>query len=160
MIELLRHLFQHEAWADAEHWREIAACSAALEDSEIKGRLHHIHLVQRAYLKMLRGERLDVQKEMEPFPTLNDLRLSARQCHEQMTSWIDGLDPGRLATVLDLPWFKGHQPTVSDALLQVVMHSQYHRGQNATRLKQLGGKPRLTDFVSWVDRGRPDQQWA
>ena len=35
----------------------------------------------------------------------------------------------------------------------------YHRGQNATRLRELGGEPPLTDFVAWLWKGRPDGKW-
>jgi hypothetical protein len=33
------------------------------------------------------------------------------------------------------------------ALLQGAMHSHYHRGQDATRLRELGGEPPMTDMM-------------
>ena len=35
------------------------------------------------------------------------------------------------------------------------MHSHYHRGQNATRLRELGGEPPMTDLIVWYWKGRP-----
>jgi uncharacterized damage-inducible protein DinB len=40
-----------------------------------------------------------------------------------------------------------------------VLHGQAHRGQNATRMRDLGWKPPTTDYVIWVDKGRPDPDW-
>lgn len=40
-------------------------------------------------------------------------------------------------------------------LLQAITHSQHHRGQNASRMRQLGATPAMTDFVIWYALGRP-----
>jgi uncharacterized damage-inducible protein DinB len=39
------------------------------------------------------------------------------------------------------------------------MHSHYHRGQNATRLRELGGTPPTTDYIVWLWKGRPQPAW-
>ena len=39
--------------------------------------------------------------------------------------------------------------TVGEALTQCAMHSQWHRGQNATRLRELGGHPPMVDLIVW-----------
>jgi uncharacterized damage-inducible protein DinB len=43
-------------------------------------------------------------------------------------------------------------------MMQVVMHSQGHRSQCATRLRQLGGTPPAMDFVLWL-KERPEPEW-
>ena len=40
------------------------------------------------------------------------------------------------------------------------MHSQHHRAQNATRLRELGGKPPTTDLIVWYWKGRPAPHWG
>jgi uncharacterized damage-inducible protein DinB len=40
-------------------------------------------------------------------------------------------------------------------LLQAITRSQHHRGQNASRMRQLGAIPPMTDFVIWYALGRP-----
>jgi uncharacterized damage-inducible protein DinB len=40
-------------------------------------------------------------------------------------------------------------------LLQALMHSQHHRGQNASRMRELGVKPPMTDYVIWYAVGTP-----
>jgi len=61
-----------------------------------------------------------------------------------------------------VPWFKDPplSLTVAEALTQGAMHSQYHRGQNATRLRDLGGEPPTTDYIVWLWKGRPQADWA
>jgi uncharacterized damage-inducible protein DinB len=49
--------------------------------------------------------------------------------------------------------------TVTEALTQCDMHSQHHRGQNATRLRELGGEPPPTDLIFWYWKGRPAPEW-
>ena len=42
----------------------------------------------------------------------------------------------------------------------MAMHSQYHRGQNAMILRELGGEPPTTDLIVWHWKGRPDPDWS
>ena len=74
---------------------------------------------------------------------------------------------GDLEATMHFPWaeqlaerFGKVQPTsMRQALLQVPMHSHYHRGQLATRIRELGGEPPLTDFVAWTWAGQPRARW-
>ena len=68
----------------------------------------------------------------------------------------------RLAESLDIPWFKDPPLTlrVEEALAQCSMHSHYHRGQNAIRLREVGGEPPMTDYIYWLWKGRPHAAWA
>jgi uncharacterized damage-inducible protein DinB len=54
---------------------------------------------------------------------------------------------------------KADAPTFHETLLQVAMHSAYHRGQVSTKLRELGGEPPLTDFIVWVWTGKPQPEW-
>ena len=46
MNQILKDLYQHQEWADAEHWQAMEKFHSALEDKAIRYRLHHIHYVQ------------------------------------------------------------------------------------------------------------------
>jgi hypothetical protein len=50
MATYLDELYAHHEWADVEHWRALEAYPAALADRALRERLHHIHLVQSAFL--------------------------------------------------------------------------------------------------------------
>jgi uncharacterized damage-inducible protein DinB len=48
---------------------------------------------------------------------------------------------------------------LGDTLVQLPLHSQYHRGQNALRLRALGAKVPGTDDSLWTRIGRPEADW-
>ena len=61
--------------------------------------------------------------------------------------------------LVEVPWFKPVvKISVRQALTQAAMHSHYHRGQNATRLRELGGVPPMTDFIVWLTQGKPGRE--
>ncbi|MBL8232675.1 MAG: hypothetical protein JNL98_29525 [Bryobacterales bacterium] len=49
---------------------------------------------------------------------------------------------------------QGLNPSLAEAWMQVVMHSQNHRGQCLTRLRELGAKPPTLDYILWLKRQR------
>jgi Ni/Fe-hydrogenase subunit HybB-like protein len=62
--------------------------------------------------------------------------------------------------IIEIPWFRpSAKISIRQALTQAAMHSHYHRGQNATRLRELGGVPPMTDFIAWLHKGQPPAQW-
>jgi uncharacterized damage-inducible protein DinB len=159
-MEYLRELYEHQRWADAEHWRAIQHHQPAREDPGIIARLHHIHLVQHAFCSIV-GHEAVTATSPEDFPTLAALRNYAREAHDRAMALLQTMTAARLATLLVIPWFKDPpiELTVEQALLQAAMHSHYHRGQNATRLRELGGDPPLTDLIVWYWKGRPAPRW-
>jgi uncharacterized damage-inducible protein DinB len=158
----LRDLYGHQAWADAEQWRAIQAHPPAREDDVIRTRLHHIHIVQRAF-RWIVGTRDPAFTMTKPadFATLADLEAYGRAYHEEMAGFLDTLTPERLDTPIDILWFKDPplRITVAEALMQCAMHSQWHRGQNAARLRELGGEPPTVDLIVWYWKGRPPAAW-
>jgi uncharacterized damage-inducible protein DinB len=159
---ILNDLFAHQFWADAELWIAIGAHAPAREDKVIHDRLHHIHQVQRAFVWNVRadGAPFALSKPQE-FPTHEDLRRYAREIHGEIHSLLESISDARLEEPLTVPWFRDPPLTISvtEALTQSTMHSHYHRGQNATRLRELGGVPPLTDLIVWYWKGRPSANW-
>jgi uncharacterized damage-inducible protein DinB len=162
MIHLI-DLYRHQAWADAEHWRAIAASDAARIDKAVRDRLHHIHFVQHAFLWVAkRGGREFRMTTPEDFPALEDLIGYGRAYHDEIVPLVERLSTEALAAQAEIPWFKNPSLvlTIEEALTQAAMHSHYHRGQNATRLREVGGEPPLTDYIVWIWKGRPAPAWA
>ncbi len=160
MNELLQDLIAHQTWADAEHWRALEAHPGALDDEAIRTRLYHYHFTQKAFLIIIRGEELRFPRpdELPDVPTFKKLVIAQ---HADLASLMGSATDAELARVLDVPWFRNPplSITVSQALAQMVTHSQYHRGQNATRLREIGGKPPTTDLITWYWKGRPFPVW-
>ena len=161
MLSYLHELYAHQEWADAEHWRAFEAHAPALADKAIRERLHHIHLVQSAFLWVVgpRASQFAITKP-EDYPNIADLKAFARKCHGEMATLLSALDEQKLQQTVEVPWFKPPL-TISrrHALTQCAMHSHYHRGQNATRFRELGGVPPTTDFILWLHKGQPPADW-
>jgi uncharacterized damage-inducible protein DinB len=163
MTPLLRDLYGHQAWADAEHWRAIETHPAAAADRTLCERLHHIHLVQRAF-RWIVGDRQTTfaLSKPEDFATLADLKAAMREYHEEVARFLSAVPAQRFEETIDVPWFK--EPaltlTVAEALTQCAMHSQWHRGQNAARLRDVGAEPPMVDLIVWYWKGRPAAAWT
>ena len=158
----MQELFRHQAWADSEHWRAFTAQTGALDDRWIRERLHHLHLVQRLFLWASRGgEGSFTPPKIEDVPDIRVIKDDVRRYHEEAIAHVAALSAARRAETLNVPWFKDAPVpfTREEALVQCVMHSQYHRGQNATRLRELGGSPPITDFILWLYKSKPPAKW-
>jgi uncharacterized damage-inducible protein DinB len=160
MTNLLHDLYTHQAWADAEHWKALEAHPAALEDDTIRKRLHHLYEAQRAFLFISRKIKLDRHDYgiIYDMPVLKDLT----KCnHEEAAEFLNNATDEQLNDVVTIPWFKDPpiSITIEQALTQTALHSHYHRGQNAARLRELGGNPPLTDFILWLWKEKPEPEW-
>jgi uncharacterized damage-inducible protein DinB len=161
MTGYLDELYAHQEWADSEHWRAFEAHPPALEDKAIRERLHHIHLVQHAFL-WITGPRSEAfaNRKLEDFPIISDLKKYAQEGLLRLNEFVKSLDPTHAEEIIEIPWFRPPAKiSIRQALTQAAMHSHYHRGQNATRLRELGGVPPMTDFIAWLHKGQPLAQW-
>jgi uncharacterized damage-inducible protein DinB len=158
----LDELFAHQEWADAEHWRAFEAHRTALDDKAIRERLFHIHIVQHAFLYMTgpRTSQFDWKKP-EDFPAAAELKKYAQQGLAELNALLRAASAERLEEIIEIPWFKPPaRISVRQALTQAAMHSHYHRGQNATRFRELGGTPPTTDYITWLHLGQPAAKWS
>jgi uncharacterized damage-inducible protein DinB len=157
----LSELYGHQEWADAEHWHAFESHPPVLEDKAIRERLLHIHLVQHAFLWLLGARNTPFEvKKIEDFASIAGLKKYGREGLAEMNALVKSLDLQQV-DVIEVPWFKPPAKiTIRHALMQAAMHSHYHRGQNATRLRELGGVPPTTDFIIWLHKGQPAATWG
>jgi uncharacterized damage-inducible protein DinB len=160
-----RALLGHAEWADALVWSRVTA--AGLEDGELRARLHHLHMVQWAYLHAWRGEPVR-PRELGTFPTMAAVRAWAREYYRELPACLASASAEDVAREVRFPWAErlvqrfGHvQPARwTDSVLQVALHSSHHRGQVARRLRELEAEAPLTDYIAWVWTGRPEADWG
>ena len=160
MNDFLRDLYGHQAWADAEHWRVIEAHPQAHSDVKIHARLYHYQLTQRAFLLIAKAEEL-VFPNRKDIPPVGTLKEHAREYHKEAIAFLNNVSDARLEEIVTIPWFRNPpiQISVEQRLIQAAMHSHYHRGQNATRLRELDIEPPHTDLIFWWWKGRPEPLW-
>jgi uncharacterized damage-inducible protein DinB len=161
----LRDLYRHMEWADAQVWRAICASQDTLADQKLRELSYHLHLVQHAFLHAWRGEQPSFPKLEES----RDVMSWGCEYYPQMTTHFQTLTDERIAEKMQLPWAEiitrelGRDPariTIAEAMLQVPLHSQYHRGQINARLRTVGGEPPRVDYIVWLWLERPAPDWS
>jgi len=169
-LDHVNDLLGHCAWSDAVFFRAWAKADRG--DEELRERLRHSTATQTFFLDLLTGA-MDLPWDKilkgevkppwadQPLPTFEALRSDTRHNHARFNALVKGLDVAGLQRPVTIPWFPD-PPCVVDlgeALVQVAMHTQHHRGQAMTRLKQIGGKPKNVDYIIWLWKGRPGAEW-
>ncbi|SPE42751.1 conserved hypothetical protein [Candidatus Sulfopaludibacter sp. SbA3] len=151
--ELLLELARHQAWADAAHWKALRENAALLEDAEIRTRLNHMLMATKMLTGLARGEAPDPagMKAIEP---ADGLEAAMQKAQSDLAAALEAVDPDKMIALPRGPQGPWEAPA-GVLLLQAITHSQHHRGQNASRFRQLGVTPPMTDFVVWYALGRP-----
>ena len=108
-------------------------------------------------LKMLttlaRGETPDAGG-MNEINSIDELQASMAKAQGDLAAALESADLDKMVSLPRGP--KGpFEAPAGVLLLQALTHSQHHRGQNASRMRQLGATPPMTDFVIWYALGRP-----
>jgi len=151
--EVLMDLARHQAWADSAHWKALRQNTALLEDAEIRKRLNHMVTAQKMLTALARGETSDPggAKEIE---SMDELESAMANTQAALIAALGSVDLDRMIALPRGP--KGpFEAPAGVLLLQALTHSQHHRGQNASRMRQLGTPPPMTDYVVWYALGRP-----
>ena len=158
MIGPLKDLLSHQAWADATFFYAWGA-SGATEDVDLRSRTDHMLSTTEAFLQVLKGD--SVVMPERPLPGFPDLKARCEAGHEVLKALGRGLDEASLAKTIRIPWFPDPPCVipVSDALLQVCLHSQHHRGQCMARLRALGAAPKNVDYIIWLWKQKPEPRW-
>jgi uncharacterized damage-inducible protein DinB len=162
----LQGLLDHMAWADASTWKAVSAVPGAEADRRLCDLLYHLHTVQWVYLQVWRGETPSVP-EISSLPNLPAIAAWARPYYRELSAFTAGIGAAELSQELKIPWasevarrYGSAAPaTLGQTVLQVVLHTTYHRAQVASRLRELGGEPPVTDFIAWVWQQQPRAEW-
>jgi uncharacterized damage-inducible protein DinB len=151
--EMLQELSRHQAWADAAHWKTLRDNPALLEDAEIQTRLNHMISAAKGLAMFARGEAPDLARMKETVPA-DRLEAAMSAANSDVAAALGSVDLDKMIALPRGPKGPWEAPA-HVLLLQAITHSQHHRGQNASRMRQLGVTPPMTDFVIWVALGRP-----
>jgi uncharacterized damage-inducible protein DinB len=161
----LRDLYRHMEWADASVWQAVFRSENAVADQKLRDYFYHLHLVQRAFLNAWRNE------SAAPFPTFEDatsVREWGRSYYDEVFVHLERLSDQEIAKPMQLPWADyvekqiGRVPasiTIGETMLQVPLHSLYHRGQINARLREVSGEPPTVDYIIWVWLEKPAASW-
>jgi uncharacterized damage-inducible protein DinB len=157
VLTLLQTLFGHQVWADAAILSAVQSHAESLRDVWLLKTLHHVVIVQRVFLFRFLDRPFDSVRESQRPETFDKLVDLFRATHDEQMAFINGVSESDLERRFELPFLKA-QPTFVEGLTQVVMHSQNHRGQCLTRLRENGAKPPTLDYILWI-KDRPGPSW-
>jgi uncharacterized damage-inducible protein DinB len=160
MDNFLRDLIAYAEWANAVFFHAWGK-SPARDHEELRTRVGHIIGVQQAFLSMFRGEQ-PVEPPGGSPPTFPELKTRAEASHAGLRDFVATQDDVSLSLTLRIPWFPDPPCviTIAEALVQVAMHTQHHRGQCLTRLKDFGGEPKNVDWIIWLWQQKPQARWS
>jgi uncharacterized damage-inducible protein DinB len=158
MLDMIQSLYAHQAWADAMILGAIAKHEPAAADDSLRKTLHHIVTVQRAFHSLFVKRPFDFVVEMQAPESLEEVEQLFRSSHAEGIALVNQRQASELSLPFEMPYIPGAKLNNGQAHLQVVMHSQHHRGQCATRFRALGGVPPTVDYIIWL-KDRP-VAWA
>ena len=160
MLPFLRDLLAHAEWANAVFFHAWGK-SPARDREELRLRVAHILGVQEGFLSILRGEPPTMPPDGPP-PSFEELKARAESSHAGLRDFAAALRPESLSATVRVPWFPDPPCviTVAEALVQAAMHTQHHRGQCMTRLRDFGGEPKNVDWIIWLWKQKPQARWG
>ena len=158
MLEMLRDLIAHKGHANAALLNAIRQNGAAASDPEISELLQHILLANRFWLLTVLDLPFVLEHEARPSASFETLAQRYAATQAQEAAWLATAAEGDLARILESPLIPNGKCSVSQAFMQVCLHSHGHRAQCAKLLRRHGGVPPATDFILWL-ADRPVAAW-
>lgn len=139
------HLFKYNDWATRASAESIIGFEK--KDERLQELISHIVSAQKVWLNRVLGREVYVDP-WEKHSTPECFTLST----EITAEWINLLESysdSDLEKRIDYKNTKGEKylNTIKDLVAHVINHSTYHRGQIAQKVRALGGKPAITDYI-------------
>jgi len=153
MLESICSLYRHQFWADDELLKAVTACEPASQDAVMLRALQHIATAQLYLLSQMKNESFDRAKFKEQV-SYEQILERFREAHAANEAFLASLAEADLERAFEMPFFKANF-TLLEGITQVILHSQNHRGQCLTRLRELGSKPPALDYILWVKDVHP-----
>ncbi|HXC33231.1 MAG TPA: DinB family protein [Verrucomicrobiae bacterium] len=156
--ELLRLLFQYNAWADR---RLLDACGQLSNEqftrslgssfSSVRDTLAHLYGAEWIWNERFRGHSPTALPGGAGYPDLASIRAKVEEMDQYFIDYVSKLSQQDLDRVIVYKTFGGQEFSnpLWQSLHQLTNHGTYHRGQVVTMLRQLGVKPVSTDLIGF-----------
>jgi uncharacterized damage-inducible protein DinB len=160
MLSFLRDLLAHAEWANAVFFHAWGK-SPARDHEELRRRVEHLIEVQQRLLSLVRGK-IPAAAPGGPPAAFAELKTRAEKCHASLHEFAATLTAESLSATVRMPFFPDPPCviTTAEAIVQIAMHTQHHRGQCMTRLRDFGGEPKNVDWIVWLWRQKPSARWG
>ena len=144
-LAYLQRLFKYNDWANKETLQSLQE-SDRLPASSLK-RMAHILAAEHVWFQRLRSEPLLVP--VWPEWEIEEIAVEIDQMREGWESYLAAISEQDLSGSIKYVNTKGEkfESRRDDILQHVIAHGAYHRGQIASDVRALGGKPAVTDVI-------------
>lgn len=140
----LQQLFTYDDWANREALRSLEQAPKA--SARAKKLMAHIVVAEWLWMDRMVGrpQRMAVWPEL----TFSECRKQLELLKEAWRQFFRSR-AGKLSAEFSYKNSKGENwsSRIQDALMHVVMHSAYHRGQIAAEIRASGAEPAYTDYI-------------
>lgn len=153
MKDLLERMMRHVRWADYQTEASLRALPVVPEDA--RSLFAHLATTERIYLLRMRGE--------DPFPqnfwpdlSLDAAAQTASEAGNALELFVRERDEDHLRMSIRYRNSEGtyFETPLEQMLMHLSLHGEHHRGQVARIVRNAGGVPPVTDFISFVRNGR------
>ena len=93
--DIIGELFHAMEWSDARMWSAVHKSTDAQNDARVRELIHHLHMVQRAFLSVWRGAP-ERPPALETFADTSAIEAWARTYYAEARAFIDALDDAAL----------------------------------------------------------------
>ncbi len=160
-VEALRDLYDYNYWARD---RQLEVCAKLSEEqflrpmgssySSLRDTLAHLLLAEWAWHERFQGRNpRSIPSWLEELRTVDALRERWKGVETDVRKYVAGLNADALTRPLSYTNLKGEPWSYPlwQALVHLVNHQTYHRGQVTTLLRQLGSSAPAIDFLVYFD---------
>jgi uncharacterized damage-inducible protein DinB len=139
------HLFKYNDWATRETARSVTGFEK--KDEKLTELLSHIVSAQKIWLNRVLGRDIIINPWEKH--TTQECSVQSTEITAEWINLLESLKDDNLERRIDYTNTKGEKfsNTVKDIVTHVLNHSTYHRAQIAQKVKALGGKPAVTDYI-------------
>jgi uncharacterized damage-inducible protein DinB len=166
-LELLTSLCLYNRWANRRMLDAMKDLSPADFDCDLAGSfpsLHqtlvHILWVEQLFLRRWRAISTADIAEPPKFDTVAAIRTAWESLEKEREEYWDRLTDADLIQPIDYVDTRGNPSSMIlwESMYHLFNHSTFHRGQAASKLRQLGIAPPSTDFVIYCRETMKDRQ--
>jgi len=153
----IRELLVYMLWADRltlaavrQVKPEDLTRDAGISFGSVLGTLAHMVISQRLWLSRFLGNPLTSLPRLDEYPDLPSWIAGWEESASQIEAFLAGLSDEQLATPLtwaSLPDGAVHSLQLWQAVMHMVNHTTYHRGQVVSLLRQMGYSVPHTDLI-------------
>lgn len=164
-LDEIRTLFDYNRWANA---RILSACRELSHDEltrdmrtshrSVRGTLVHTMWAEWIWFRRWLGESPKVVFPEEDYASVDVIETQWHDLDRERREFLSIITNDHLKRTFGYENLAGEhwEYSFESAMQHILNHSTYTRGQVTTLLRQLGRTPPTTDFLVFLDEGRPD----